>query len=407
MIGEKIYSLESTTKWNHVMSMIWLYFMLFPTGTLFNISIPVLLILIFDRKNRNNQILVPLFILLLPTLALNITQPYMDIKSIVRLLSFALIFLTFASYKGEKILFPYVLFAVCYILLSQISIIFSIPYLANFYDSTYHISEMAFEKHSVDLSNVDVADVAVKTRLGGMFINPNNCASYISVAYAVGLCEAERDTLKQKILFYLFIAITMISTLITGSRTGFIVIAAITLYYLYSKGYSLRRYIILGVILGVPLVTWLLYEDLSDLSNVRAFNVSEGMEGSVGAKMSIFINYLSKCSNPIWWLFGAGDIMVTLDVYQLGMEGTDMDFGNIFIVFGFFFYVLYVLICIRIFRLLEPQYRVIMFVLLWSFSNSILISYRMCPVFFLALGLLYKRSCCGIENEKEKELCTC
>lgn len=388
-------------KWNHIISLIWLYFMLFPTGTLFNISIPVLLLLLFDRQNRNNQILVPLFILLIPTLALNFMQPYMDFKSVVRLFSFALIFLTFASYKGDRILFPYVLFAVCFILLSQISIIFSLPYLASFFDSTYHISELALQNHSVDMSNVEVAEVAVKTRLGGMFINPNNCASYLSVAYAVGLCEAERDTLKQKILFYLFIAITIISTLITGSRTGFIVIAAITLYYLYSKGYSLRRYIILGI----PLALLLLYEDLSELSDVRAFNVSEGMEGSVSAKMSIFVNYLSKCSNPIWWLFGAGDIMVTVDVYKLGMEGTDMDFGNIFIVFGFFFYVLYVSICIRIFRLLEPQYRVIMFVLLWSFSNSILISYRMCPIFFLALGLLYKRSCCAPEDEKE--LCTC
>jgi len=388
-------------KWNHIISLIWLYFMLFPTGTLFNISIPVLLLLLFDRQNRNNQILVPLFILLIPTLALNFMQPYMDFKSVVRLFSFALIFLTFASYKGDRILFPYVLFAVCFILLSQISIIFSLPYLASFFDSTYHISELALQNHSVDMSNVEVAEIAVKTRLGGMFINPNNCASYLSVAYAVGLCEAERDTLKQKILFYLFIAITIISTLITGSRTGFIVIAAITLYYLYSKGYSLRRYIILGI----PLALLLLYEDLSELSDVRAFNVSEGMEGSVSAKMSIFVNYLSKCSNPIWWLFGAGDIMVTVDVYKLGMEGTDMDFGNIFIVFGFFFYVLYVSICIRIFRLLEPQYRVIMFVLLWSFSNSILISYRMCPIFFLALGLLYKRSCCAPEDEKE--LCTC
>lgn len=388
-------------KWNHIISLIWLYFMLFPTGTLFNISIPVLLLLLFDRQNRNNQILVPLFVLLIPTLALNFMQPYMDFKSVVRLFSFALIFLTFASYKGDRILFPYVLFAVCFILLSQISIIFSLPYLASFFDSTYHISELALQNHSVDMSNVEVAEVAVKTRLGGMFINPNNCASYLSVAYAVGLCEAERDTLKQKILFYLFIAITIISTLITGSRTGFIVIAAITLYYLYSKGYSLRRYIILGI----PLTLLLLYEDLSELSDVRAFNVSEGMEGSVSAKMSIFVNYLSKCSNPIWWLFGAGDIMVTVDVYKLGMEGTDMDFGNIFIVFGFFFYVLYVSICIRIFRLLEPQYRVIMFVLLWSFSNSILISYRMCPIFFLALGLLYKRSCCAPEDEKE--LCTC
>lgn len=401
MIEDSSYSLESTTKWNHIISMIWLYFMLFPTGTLFNISIPVLLLLIFDVRNRNNQILVPLFILLIPTLVLNFWQPYMEIKSFVRLFSFALVFLTFASYRGEKILFPYILFAVCYILLSQVSIIFSLPYLASFFDSTYNITVLTLENHSVNMDNVDVADVAVKTRLGGIFINPNNCASYISVAYALGLCEAERNTLKQKVVFYMFIALTMISTLITGSRTGFIVIAAITLYYLYSKGYHLGRYILLGI----PIALILFYEDLSNLSDVRAFNVSEGMEGSVGTKMRIFIDYLSKCSNPIWWVFGAGDIMVTQTVYQLGMEGSDMDFGNIFIVFGFFFYVLYVLICLRIFKLLDPRYRVIMFVLLWSFSNSILISYRMCPVFFLALGLLYMRSCRAFEDEKALSTC--
>lgn len=401
MIEDSSYSLESTTKWNHIISMIWLYFMLFPTGTLFNISIPVLLLLIFDVRNRNNQILVPLFILLIPTFVLNFWQPYMEIKSFVRLFSFALVFLTFASYRGEKILFPYILFAVCYILLSQVSIIFSLPYLASFFDSTYNISVLALENHSVNMDNVDVADVAVKTRLGGIFINPNNCASYISVAYALGLCEAERNTIKQKVVFYIFIALTMISTLITGSRTGFIVIAAITLYYLYSKGYHLGRYILLGI----PIALILFYEDLSNLSDVRAFNVSEGMEGSVGTKMRIFIDYLSKCSNPVWWVFGAGDIMVTQVVYQLGMEGSDMDFGNIFIVFGFFFYVLYVLICLRIFKLLDPRYRVIMFVLLWSFSNSILISYRMCPVFFLALGLLYMRSCRAFEDEKALSTC--
>ena len=174
--------LISTEKWNHIISMIWLYVMIFPTGTIFNVSIPLLFLLIFDVKNRYNQILIPLLLLMIPTAFLNLGQPYLDYKSYVRLLSFALIFLTFASYKGNKILFPYVLFAVCYILLSQISIILSLPFFGNFFDSTYSITELVMTNHSVDMSKVEVTDLAVNNRMGGIFINPNNCSSYISLA---------------------------------------------------------------------------------------------------------------------------------------------------------------------------------------------------------------------------------
>lgn len=389
--SENQISLISTEKWNHIISMIWLYVMIFPTGTIFNVSIPLLFLLIFDVKNRYNQILIPLLLLMIPTAFLNLGQPYLDYKSYVRLLSFALIFLTFASYKGNKILFPYVLFAVCYILLSQISIILSLPFFGHFFDSTYSITELVMTNHSVDMSKVEVTDLAVNNRMGGIYINPNNCSSYISVAYAVGLCEAERNNLKQKILFYLFIALSMISTLITGSRTGFLVIGVITLFYLYSRGYRIGKFILLSI----PFLILLMAKDLSD---VRAFNVSEGMEGSFGVKMQLFFDYLSECTNPIWLLFGAGDITITNTIIHLGTDGTDFDFGNIFIVFGALFYIMYVLTCFRLFRMLDVQYRVIMFVLLWSFSNSILISYRMCPVFFLALGLLYRRSCHDIED---------
>jgi len=384
-------SFISTEKWNHIVSAIWLYFMLFPTGTVFNVSILVLLLFIFDRNNRYNEIMVPLFLLLIPTTLLNLGQPYMDFKPLVRLLSFALIFLTFASYKGSRIYFPYIFFAVSYILLSQVSIILNLPFLGNFFDNTYGISEFAKAKHSLDMSNVEVSDVAIGTRLGGMYINPNNCASFLSVAYAIGLCEAERDSLKQKIFFYLFVALTLISGLITGSRTGFVVLGVITLYYLYSRGYSIGKFIILGILVFLVLLT-------KDLSEVRAFHLSEGVEGSVTYKMGLFIDYLARCENPVWWLFGAGDIRVTDMVFNSGMEGTDFDFGNIFVEFGILFYIMYILIGIRIFMMLEPQDRTIMFVLLWSFSNSILISYRMCPVFFIALGLLYKKACLKIEE---------
>ena len=364
--------------------------MLFPTGTVFNVSIPILLFMVFDMRNRLNEVLVPLFLLLFPAAFLNMGQPYIDFKSIVRLMSIALVFYTFASYKGNRILFPYAFFAVCYILLSQVSIILNLPFLGNFFDNTYSISELSMQNHSLDMATVETSDLGIGARLGGMYINPNNCGSYLSVIYAVGLCEAKRETLKQKIIFYVFVFLTIVSLMITGSRTAFVVLGAITLYYLYSRGYRIGKFILLSIPIIILMVT-------KDLSDVRAFSVGEGVEGSVTFKMQLLIDYLGKCDNPIWWLFGAGDITVTNAVFQSGMDGTDFDVGNIFIAFGLFFYLMYVLINIRIFRTLNPHYRVIMFVLLWSFSNSILISYRMCPVFFMTLGLLYKRSCEEIE----------
>ena len=69
--------------------------MLFPTGTVFNVSIPILLFMVFDMRNRYNEVVVPLFLLLIPTAFLNMGQRYMDFKSIVRLMSIALVFYTF------------------------------------------------------------------------------------------------------------------------------------------------------------------------------------------------------------------------------------------------------------------------------------------------------------------------
>ena len=379
----KRYNIDPTykTKWNHIISIVWVYFMIFPTTDLLNYSVPIILCLLYDRTSKISSIITPLFILLIPALILNIGQPYMDFKAIVRLVTFGIIFFTFASLKGNHILFPYILFAASYVLLSQISISNGIPILAPFFDRVYQISDKILETYQTELLTLSTTDIVAGTRLGGIYINPNNCASYMTLLYATGLCEIKQ--LNNKIIKYVFVGIVLVSFIITGSRTSLICFAAISLFYLQSTGLSVKRYTILLAILVVIFA-------YSSASSLRMFKISEGMDNSFEVKMILLGQYLERCDNIFFLIFGAGDIRVTEALYNIDSKGCDCDLGNVLIVFGALFYIAYLVFYYKIYKTISTEKRVILFVLLWSFSNSIMISYRMCPVWFISLGLLYK-----------------
>lgn len=351
-------------------------------------SIPLILFLLLDRKNMDNKIMIPLIVLAVPTLFLNISYDYMDGKSVARIITCMIVFHTFASVKGNRLLFPYILFAISYVLLTQISALLNISVFASlysFFDQMYSITDSTLEAYGTNMDSLDAAEVSLSTRFGGMYINPNNCASYLSVIYAAGLCEDYQLSGRKKPLLYVFIFLVALAFLVTGSRTALIVFFAISLYYLYSKGYGIRWFVIISLII-------LLIATSLNLEDIRMLKVGSGLEDSLGLKMGLFAQYLSECDNPIHFLFGAGDITLTEVWYGWGFNGTDFDLGNIFIIFGLFFYLTYFRVNIVIFQRLTKKNRVVMFVLLWVFSNSILISYRMCPVWFLTLGLFYRRS---------------
>lgn len=381
----KRFSLDPTynTKWNHIISIVWVYLMIFPTTDLLNYSVPIILCLLYDKTQRLPSIIAPLLVLLVPTLLFNIGQPYMDFKAIVRLVTFGIIFFTFASLKGYHILFPYILFAASYILLSQISISYGIPFLATFFDRVYLISEKILETYQTELSTLASTDIVAGTRLGGIYINPNNCASYMTLLYATGLCEIKQTN--NKVVKYIFVGVVLLSFIITGSRTSLICFAIISLFYLHSIGLSIKRYAFLIAILVAVFA-------FSNVSTLRMFKVSEGMDNSFGVKMMLLGQYLERCDNILFLIFGAGDIRVTEVMYNIDSKGCDCDLGNILIVFGSLFYFAYLVFYYKIYKTIRIEQRVILFVLLWSFSNSIMISYRMCPVWFISLGLVYKNS---------------
>lgn len=375
--------MNNNSSWNHFLSLTWVYIMIFPTGNIFNISIPILFLVLFNFKNKTN-IMMPLFVFLMVTLILNLVQPYMWFKGISRLITMGVIFLTFSSFKGSRIYYPYILFTLLYVIGSQISYMYNVSFLTSIFNQFYGVAERVSDIYQMDLGDVSMADVYAGRRFGGIYINPNNCASFVSLIYALGLCELNYDNASRRRI-YIFIALVAFSFLLTGSRTSIIVFAIITLLYLRNKGVGVTKFVIL-VAVALALLS------VVDIGGFRVFKVGEGLEDSFGVKMFLLVQYLHVCDNPIHLLFGCGDITATHVLYHSHMEGTDFDLGNILITFGFFFYVLYIAFYFKLYKTLSKQDRIILVVLLWSFSNSILISFRMCPVWFISIGVLYRRA---------------
>lgn len=381
MVDKSIY----VTREDHFLSILWVFFMLFPTGTVFNVMVPVLLLLTYNRRQRYNTIMLPLLVLMIPALVFNLNYEYMNFKVYARYVEIGVCFYTFASLRGNKILFPYIWGTFFFILLSQISAMF-IPSIYAYYDRIYNITESMLEMYQTDMSAVDMQSMAQGTRLGGIYHNPNVCASYITVLYSLGLSEI-RQLGNSKTLIYFFMGLVLFSFFLTGSRTSLLCFLAITGYYMYSQGYSIIRYLCIGVV-GLTIF----FVSKFDANSVRMLDVESGMTNSFGAKMSLFWHYLTHCTNPIQLVFGGGDIAAS-GLYNTSFDGgTDCDFGNIFIMFGAIFWLLYWKIYYRFYKVFKKEYRVLLFTLLWVFSNSLLISYRMCPVWFVCLGLLYRRS---------------
>lgn len=373
------------TREDHFLSSLWVFFMLFPTGTIFNLIVPVLLLLMYNSRQRYNDIMLPLLGFMVPSLVFNLNYEYMDIKVYARYVEIGVCFFTFASLRGNKILFPYIWGALLFILLSQISAMF-IPTIYAYFDRFYHITESMLKTYQTDMSAVNMQSIVKGTRLGGIYHNPNVCASYITLLYALGLSEIKQLG-NSRTLTYIFMGLVLFSFFLTGSRTSLLCFIAISGYYMYSQGYSIARYLFIGVV-GLTIYMF----STVDTNSVRMLDVESGMGNSFGVKMNLFQHYLTHCTNPIHLVFGGGDIAAS-GLYNTSFNGgTDCDFGNIFIMFGALFWLLYWITYYSIYKVFKKEYRVLLFTLLWVFSNSLLISYRMCPVWIVCLGLLYRRS---------------
>ncbi len=134
-------------------------------------------------------------------------------------------------------------------------------------------------------------------RSGSIYMNPN---VYMVIPCSVLCVILQANIKKPSIINYLFAVICIWSLLLTGSRTTFIVAVAIVLvYFILDKSIGKIKWAILA--LGAIL----LIMNMDNLQeNYRVFEVSGGMESSVGHKLSGLSAYF-KNANPIYFITGS------------------------------------------------------------------------------------------------------
>lgn len=373
---------------NHLLSFVWLMLFIMPNNMMFYIFVPVAFIVLYRLTDYlPKTIFLGLLIGCLSfNLLCNLSEDYLLWKDKFRVIVLILLFISFARLKGEKILKQYIYVAILFLVLTQMSFAFNISFITDIVKTFYaEGSEYAERKltnyYSYDLANYGIA------RLGGIFFNPNQYARNLELIFITLLCESKQF---RRLDFFILIPIIIFSILATGSRTSLIVLIIIIIMHFYStKIITVRNFFIIGLIAGI-LIPYLMAN--TNLGDFRSLKIDEGMDNSFGIKLQLLSMYFKSIVDPMTLIIG--NISYDILIYKYGIQiiGTDFDIGNIIILYGFSFFILYTIFCIIIYKKMLPQYRIVFCILIWMFSSSIICSYRMAPSFILILGLYYRRS---------------
>lgn len=359
--------------------------LILPTNQFFYLFVPLSFIFLYDSKKTLH---LSLFYVICITVLLmnisflvNINEYYLSLKDISRALALIILFVTFGRLKGNVILASYIVVAIGFIVASQLLYAFNIPFVNSIINNYYLPSEDLQKIYEFSMSSFG------QIRLGGIYGNSNNYAEYLELVLVVLIVE--RKQFQKKYMYILFGLITY-SIIATGSRTSLIVLIAIILHFIYIN----YRKSFTGLLLSFAILftITLLISQFVDFLSLRAFRINEGVDDSLGIKFDLLIKYLIQDLPLSKILFGGFSGSAMLKYVNTTFPGTDFEIGNLIVYFGFTFFIIILLFYISIYKKYLPRYRFVFIILLWMFSNSILLSYRMSAVWMLVLGLYYYRS---------------
>jgi hypothetical protein len=347
---------------NHLLSSAWLFFLIFPNNNIFFIAIPIIYLALLDKKKiidkSTSQFLILLSTLLFISFLFNINETYLDLKSYARAIVLIWLIISFGRLKGSKILAPYIVIAILFLVVTQFSVILNFTALNSIIDRFYIQSE---EENSVINSTFIMQDYGLN-RLGGIYFNSNNYASYLELILVVLLCEIKQFNTKSLIVL---ISLFVFSIIATGSRTSLIVLIIITLFFLYSsKIISRKRAAQLTFLLLCAIGVLFLF---IDVGNFRAFKIEEGLNDSLGVKVNILKTYLYSDVPVQKILFGNFSGYGIIKYTDINYPGTDFEIGNLIVNYGFVFFISIILFYLLLYKKLLPKYRVVFLILFWVF----------------------------------------
>lgn len=308
-------------------------------------------------------------------------------KSLISTATILLYFFCFPLVGKVKIYNGYFYFVLGFIMVSQLAYAFDIHFMESILDSVYPLTEEevaeTYAKETVNASNI------LQFRLGGIYHNANQASKYISFLLAAFLCLNYEKPIKQLLPF---VVLFFLSALLTGSRTGFIVVSLIiTVFFLLVERKSKRWR---TVVVVVTFIAAFLLLFSGESSVFRGLNVRQGFNDSANVKFDAFSYYLSSENTIIKLLFGSLDtskFASTVTVANV-MRSFDSDYGDIIYCYGFVGFVSIFVYFFKLFMRLIKEQRVFFVLLLWMFTSTIVVSYRAFFIFMLLLSIVYNSS---------------
>ena len=166
-------------------------------------------------------------------------------------------------------------------------------------------------------------------RSGSIFMSLNPYVKFTAVSLAILFFDLSRDD-AERIKDYVFIAIAFISSLLSGSRTGFVIIAIISMFFLISRlgpkanAKAIARIFLAG--LGF-VVVFIILNRRYNLLDARFFTTEA--TGSYDYKIEVIKKFLSEATGG-QTIFGMGAYNASVTGYEM-----DSDLGYALSYYGF------------------------------------------------------------------------
>lgn len=381
---------------DHLINLVLVMFFILPQNMLFYLFVPISLLFVYDKRRRVNTIIATSLIILIAeiviSLLVNVNTPWFNQKSVLRAIQLSLLLFCFGRLKSIRIIKGYLIFLVFYLAIFQFAYQLNLPFVGSLMNTIYPIDAEALASYSFrqEMSFSDIGGYT--SRLGGFYYNSNNCAFFLE---SLLLCLVLEKNQFKASSFYIYVVILVVCIFSTGSRTSFLVLVLVAI----SAGMtSFNAKSAIGYALAI-VAFFIFYNNIG--SSFRIFQVSQGMDDSFSDKVAILMNYLYIQDSLIRILFGSFStsclpVMFGADAFA----GTDFELGDIIVTYGFLWLISLIVFLAQLFFLLKKQYRCLFCILLWSFSNTIFLSYRGASVFLLILSIYYIKS----QEERTTEL---
>ena len=383
-MGRAINIDDLTTTWlSHFVGLgLVLGFLLPHTATVFLLVNPLLCL--FYQLFRCNMVFYKnnLIVLIPILLSLFINFPQgVSSKSVLLCITIILYFTCFPIVGKVNVPNTYLYFILVAIVFSQLIYVLRIPFFVDLLNTYYPISEddaqgIVHMQNTISFRNM------LNYRLGGLYRNPNQCSRYLSFLMTFFILVNHKRPVQKWVLYLL---ISFIAILLTGSRTGFVVASVIVIFFLFENKKvpnTWRFWVLLLIAAGFAYIL------ISGSSSFRGANLLES--DSVGSKFNAFRDYLRHEDSVLRVVVGYLDPRFFESSFGI-LDKFDADYGYIIFQYGFIGFLCFLFFFFTLFRRVNRTGKIFFILLLWMFTSTIITSYRAVFIFIMLMSLIYNQ----------------